>query len=253
MTSTAQIPFAAAITSFTETLTEMLDEATQVTRESAEAYLKGLDSIVEHQKLAGESSRQWVSEIVTVQSDFGRQLVRSYASGTDRLAEDSAKSTDVTEGAVATIARSARSTAAPSKRRQTTTPRRTPRRSTTPVATAALASAVGAGLTNWTSEGYDSLTAAEVVEKLPGFSQRDLREVDTYERARQARLTVLQRIESLREPEPVAGYDELTVPEVREQLTAGDEARATSVRDYERSHKKRDGVLHAAHARINKG
>ena len=63
---------------------------------------------------------------------------------------------------------------------------------------------------------------------------------------------MLQRIESLREPEPVAGYDELTVPEVQEQLTAGDEARATSIRDYERSHKKRDGVLHAAQARIDK-
>lgn len=252
MTSTMQMPFAAVITSFTEALTGMLDEATLVTRESAEAYLKGRDAIVEYQKLARESSRQWVSEIVAVQSDFGRQVVRSSASGIDRLA-NSAESTDLTDVAVAKIARSARSTAAPSKRRQTATPRRTRRRPTTPAATAALASAVGAGLMTWTSEGYDSLTAAEVVEKLPGFSQRDLREVDTYEKAHQARLTVLQRIESLREPEPVVGYDELTVPDVQEQLTAGDEARATSVRDYERSHKKRDGVLHAAQARITKG
>jgi hypothetical protein len=252
MTSTNQMPFVAVITSFTEAFTEMLDEATQITRSSAEAYLKGLDAMVEQQKLARESSRQWATEIVTVQSDLGRQVVRGYASGTDQLAEASAKSTDVTDGAVAKIARSAKSTAAPSKRRQTATPRRTPRRPTTAAATAALASAVGAGLTNWTSEGYDSLTAAEVIEKLPGFSQRDLREVDTYENAHQARQTVLQRIESLREPEPVAGYDELTVPEVQEQLTAGDQARAASVRDYERSHKKRDGVLHAAQARIDK-
>jgi hypothetical protein len=253
MTSTTEMPFAAVITSFSEAFSGMLDEATQVTHESAEAYLKGLDAIVEQQKLARESSRQWVSEIVSVQSDFGRQVVRSYASGTDRLAEAAAEPTDVTESAVPKIVRSTRSTAAPSKRRQTTTPRRAPRRPTTPGATAALASAVGAGLTNWTTEGYDSLTAAEVVEKLPGFSQRDLREVDSYEKAHQARQTVLQRIESLREPEPVAGYDELTVPEVQEQLTAGDETRATSVRDYERSHKKRDGVLHAAQARIDQG
>jgi hypothetical protein len=253
MTSTMQMPFAAVITSFSEAFTGMLDEATQIRRVSAEAYLDGLDAIVEQQKLARESSRQWVSEIVTVQSDLGQQVVRSYTSATDQLAGTPAESTEVTEGAVATIARSSRSTAAPSKRRQTATPRRTPRRPTTPSATAALASAVGAGLTKWTSEGYDSLTAAEVVEKLPGFSQRDLREVDTYEQAHQARQTVLQRIESLREPEPVAGYDELTVPEVQERLTAGDDARATSVRDYERSHKKRDGVLHAAQARIEKG
>jgi hypothetical protein len=253
MTSTVQMPFTAVITSFSDAFNGMLDEATQITRESAEAYLKGLDAIVEQQNLARESSRQWVSEIATVQSDFGRQVVRSYASGTNRLAEASAETAEVTKGAVAESARSTRSTAAPSKRRQTATPRRTPRRPTTPAATAALASAVGAGLTKWTSEGYDSLTAAEVVEKLPGFSQRDLREVDTYEKAHQARQTVLQRIESLREREPVAGYDELTVPEVQEQLTAGDAARATSVRDYERSHKKRDGVLQAAQARIDKG
>jgi hypothetical protein len=253
MTSTIQLPFAAVITNFTEAFTGMLDEATQITRESTEAYLKGLDTIVEQQKLACESSRQWMSEIVTVQSHLGEKIIRSYTSDTDWLAEASATSAEVTEGAVAKIARGATSKSAPAKRRQTTTPRRAPRRPTTPAATAALASAVGAGLTNWTSEGYDSLTAAEVIEKLPGFSQRDLREVDTYEKTHQARQTVLQRIESLHQPEPVAGYDELTVPDVQQQLTAGDEARATSVRDYERSHKKRDGVLHAAQARIDQG
>jgi hypothetical protein len=252
MTSTTQMPFAAVITNFTEAFTAMLDEATQITRESSEAYLKGLDAVVEQQKLAREGSRQWVSEIVSVQSALGEKIVRSYMSDTDWLAGVSAESTEVTEGAGAKITQSAGSKPAPAKRRQIATPRRTPRRPTTPAATAALASAVGAGLTNWTSEGYDSLTAAEVIEKLPGFSQRDLREVNTYEKAHQARQTVLQRIESLREPEPVAGYDELTVPEVHKQLTAGDEARATSVRDYERSHKKRDGVLHAAQARIDK-
>lgn len=252
MTNTIEMPFAAVITSFSEAFTDMLDEATQMTRESAEAYLKGLDAIAEQQRLARETSRQWVSEIATVQSDLGRQVVRGYASGTDRLAEASAESTELTEGVVAKSARSTRSAAAPSKRRQTTTRRRTARRPTTPTATAALASAVGAGLTKWTSEGYDSLTAAEVIAKLPGFSQRDLHEVETYEKAHQARQTVLQRIESLLEPEPLTGYDELTVPEVQQQLTAGDEARATSVRDYERSHKKRDGVLHAAQAGIDK-
>jgi hypothetical protein len=253
MTSTTHTPFAAVITSFTEAFTGMLDEATQLSHESAEAYLTGLDAIAEQQRLARESSRQWASEFVTVHSDLGRQLVRGYTSGIERLAEAPVESPEATGDAVAKIARSTRSTTVPAKRRQTATSRRAPRRPTTPAATAALASAVGAGLTNWTSEGYDSLTAAEIVEKLPGFSQRDLREVDTYEKAHQARQTVLQRIESLRGPEPVVGYDELTVPEVQEQLTAGDEARATAVRDYERSHKKRDGVLHAAQMRIDKG
>ena len=249
--STMEMPFSGVVESFSDAFTEVLDEAMQITRVTAQAYVKGLDAIVEQQNLARESSRQWVSEFVTVQSDLGQQLVRSYTSGTDQLAAAAVESAEATEGAVATAARSTRTTATPSKRKPTATPRRTPRRATTPAATAALASAVGAGLTTWTSEGYDSLSAAEVVEKLPGFSQRDLREVDTYEKAHHARQTVLQRIESLRGPEPVAGYDELTVPEVQAQLTAGDQARATSVRDYERSHKKRDGVLHAAQARID--
>jgi hypothetical protein len=252
MTSTIQMPFAAVITNFTEAFTELVDEATQITRVSTEAYLKGLDAIVEQHKLARESSRRWASEIVTVQSELGEQIVRSYTSQTDRPADVSAAPAEEAEGAVAKAAPSTRSAATPSKRRKTATARRTPRQPTTAAATAALASAVGASLTTWTSEGYDSLTAAEVIEKLPGFSQRDLREVDTYEKAHQARQTVLQRIESLREPEPVAGFDKLTVPEVQKQLTAADRARATSVRDYERSHKKRDGVLHAARARIDK-
>jgi hypothetical protein len=252
MTNTIEMPFAAVITNFTEAFTGMLDEATHIRRESSEAYLKGLDAMVEQQKLANESSRQWVSEIVSAQSELGEKIVRSFTSDNHWLAGVSAKSTEVTEDAAAEIARNPRSQPAPAKRRQTATPRRTPRRPTTAAATAALASAVGAGLTNWTSEGYDSLTAAEVIEKLPGFSQRDLREVNTYEKAHQGRQTVLQRIESLREPEPMTGYDELTVPEVQKQLSAGDEARATSVRDYERSHKKRDGVLQAAQARIDR-
>lgn len=251
MSSTMQMPSTAVIKSFSDAFTALLDETTQVTRVSSEAYLKGLDAFVEQQQLIGESSRQWVSEIATIQSDLAQQVVRSYAPLTDRIAAAAVESADVTEGPAAELTRHTRSSGAPSKRRQAATSRRTPRQATTPAATAALASAVGAGLTQWTSEGYDSLTAAEVVEKLPRFSQRDLREVDTYEQAHQARQTVLTRIESLRGPEPVAGYDELTVPEVQALLTAGDAARATSVRDYERSHKKRDGVLHAAQARID--
>jgi hypothetical protein len=251
MSSTMQTPPAVVIKSFSDAFTAILDEATQVARISSQAYLTGLDAIVEQQKVAGESSRQWVSEIATIQTDLAQQVVRSYTPVTDRLAEAAVESTEVTEGPGVKVAERTRPTGAPSKRRQTAATRRTPRQATTPAATAALASAVGAGLTHWTSEGYDSLTAAEVVEKLPRFSQRDLREVDTYEKAHQARQTVLQRIESLRAPEPIVGYDELTVPEVQALLGEGDADRATSVRDYERSHKKREGVLQAAQARID--
>ena len=247
--STTQIPFPTVVQSFTDAFTEVLEEATQVTRLSSQAYLKGLDVIVEQHKLNRESSRQWMAELVSAQSDVRNQIVRSYSPRADEL---TAAVTEAPDAAVARLARSSKSAGAPSARKQTTT-RRTPRRATSPAATARLATAVGMGVTTWSSDDFDPLTAAEIIEKLPGYSQQDLREVAIYEQAHQARQTVLERIESLRGPEPVPGYDQLTVPEVQAQLSAGDEALATAVRDYERSHKKRDGVLHAAQAHLNKG
>jgi ferritin-like metal-binding protein YciE len=45
--------------------------------------------------------------------------------------------------------------------------------------------------------------------------------------------------------EPWPGYDEQTVEEIRRALAGADERRAEEVRSYERSHKKRAGVLAA--------
>lgn len=245
--SDTQMPFPTVVQSFTDVMVEV----TQVTRLSTQAYLKGFEVLVEQHKLAHEGSRQWMAELVTAQSDVGHQIVSSSSSSAGELAAAAKSSAEAPDAAAAKLGRSAKPAGVSSARKQTTT-RRAPRRATSPAATARLATAVGMGLTTWSSDGYDSLTAAEVVEKLPGFSQHDLREVGIYEQAHQARQTVLERIESLRGVEPVPGYDQLTVPDVEAQLTAGDEALATSVRDYERSHKKRDGVLRAAQARLDK-
>jgi ferritin-like metal-binding protein YciE len=92
---------------------------------------------------------------------------------------------------------------------------------------------------------YDSLTAADVLEKLSGLSQIDLAKVDAYERKNQSRSTVLARISTLRGEEPWPGYDELNASEVNAVLGEGDEDRATRVRDYERSHKNRAAVIRA--------
>jgi ferritin-like metal-binding protein YciE len=94
--------------------------------------------------------------------------------------------------------------------------------------------------------GYGKLTAAEIVERLPGLSQVDLAKVDSYERRNDNRTTVLNRIEVLRGEEPWPGYDELGVTEIRKVLDEGDEARIEAVRSYERSHKNRSGVLDIA-------
>jgi len=93
---------------------------------------------------------------------------------------------------------------------------------------------------------YDSLTANEVIERLPGLSQVELGEVDAYERRHGARKTVLARVDALRGDEPWAGYDEQSAEEIKDRLRDVDEGEARRVRDYERRHKGRQGVMDAA-------
>jgi ferritin-like metal-binding protein YciE len=93
---------------------------------------------------------------------------------------------------------------------------------------------------------YDSLTAAEVVSKLPDLSQIDLAKIESYERKNENRTTVLDRIEALRAMEPWPGYDELTVAEIEAVLDEGDGQRAKDVLTYERAHKNREGVVKSA-------
>ncbi len=93
---------------------------------------------------------------------------------------------------------------------------------------------------------YDSLTAEEIVSKLPELSQIDLAKIDSYERKNDNRTTVLSRITALRRAEPWPGYDELTVAEIQAVLDEGDEQRAKDVAAYEQAHKNRAGVIKAA-------
>ena len=92
---------------------------------------------------------------------------------------------------------------------------------------------------------YDTLTADEIISRLAGLSQIDLAKVDAYERRNQDRSTILARIDTLRGNEPWPGYDELNASDVQAVLAEGDEDRARQVRDYERSHKNRAGVIQA--------
>ncbi len=92
---------------------------------------------------------------------------------------------------------------------------------------------------------YDTLTAEEIIGRLPGLSQIDLAKIDSYERRNQKRTTILSRTTSLRGNEPWPGYDELTAADVLAALSAGDADRSEGVRSYERSHKNRAGVLNA--------
>jgi ferritin-like metal-binding protein YciE len=97
---------------------------------------------------------------------------------------------------------------------------------------------------------YDSLTADEINARLPELSQIDLAKVDSYERRHENRTTVVNRISTLRGDEPWAGYDELTVADVRTALGEADDDRIKQVREYERAHKNRAGVLDAAERQL---
>jgi ferritin-like metal-binding protein YciE len=92
---------------------------------------------------------------------------------------------------------------------------------------------------------YGSLNADEVVARLPELTQVELGIVDVYERRHDNRATVLGRISTLRTREPWAGYDELSVDELRSALADADERRTRAARDYERAHKNRAGVIAA--------
>ena len=93
---------------------------------------------------------------------------------------------------------------------------------------------------------YDSLNVDEIVGKLSTLAQIDLAKVDAYERKHENRSTVLSRIDSLRKDEPWPGYDELTIDEIRKSLARADAKQSREVREYERRHKDREGVLQTA-------
>ena len=93
---------------------------------------------------------------------------------------------------------------------------------------------------------YDSLTAEEIVSKLPELSQIDLAKIDSHERKNDNRTTVRSRVSALRRAEPWPGYDELTVAEIEAVLGEGGEPQAKDVVAYERAHKNRAGVLKSA-------
>jgi hypothetical protein len=83
----------------------------------------------------------------------------------------------------------------------------------------------------------------DIVGKLNGLSQEELRRIEEFETKNANRATILKKISSLRTQEPWPGYDNLTVPEIRSELEHAPEGRLTKVREYERSHKNRTSVI----------
>ena len=181
-----------------------------------------------------DASRNWTTaylEGLERAVDFQRQLIESFATAGERYASVAASLAERANRAGSEVAEAV----------------------TKSVDEAAKArNQLVAGLTEEPLPGYDKLTAEELVAKLPTLTQQTLALVGWYEQTNQARETVLARVESLTGAEPVPGYDERTVAEIKQLLADGDEELAKQVRDYERAHSARSGVLQAARARLER-
>jgi len=99
---------------------------------------------------------------------------------------------------------------------------------------------------------YDERNAEEIASRLKGFTQRELRTIDAYERKRGNRATIIDRVAKLLGEQPWAGYDEQSVEAVTSRLNEVDTETAREVRRYEREHKGRAGVIQAAERRIDR-
>jgi hypothetical protein len=91
--------------------------------------------------------------------------------------------------------------------------------------------------------GYDSLKTKEVVASLSSHSQVELAEIETYERAHEAREPVFDKLRWLRHDEPIPGYDALDVEGVIAALDKADLEALKRVRGYERKFDARRDVL----------
>jgi hypothetical protein len=91
--------------------------------------------------------------------------------------------------------------------------------------------------------GYDNLDAKHVVDQLSDHSQAELEAVESYERSHRSREAVLDKLRFMRGPEPLPGYDTLSVDEIVTALGEADLETIKKVRGYERKFANRRDVL----------
>jgi len=187
------------------------------------------------------ASAELYTQTLQLQADAARGLIETYAGLGGQAVRTGAETTERAEEATAKVARETGRATQRATRRTATATRRAVKRAKPAAKAVTPAAAIEPPIA-----GYDDLTAEELVAKLPEQSQSTLVQVAAYEQAHDKRSTVLERVAALTADEPTPGYDELNADEVQKLLTGGDAALATAVRDYERRHKSRAGVLEAA-------
>jgi hypothetical protein len=98
---------------------------------------------------------------------------------------------------------------------------------------------------------YDKQTAGDIASKLNGFSQRELRTIDAYERKHENRATITDKISKLTGDEPWSGYDELSAEAAAKAVGEAEQETVKAVRSYERDHKNRSSVIEATTRRMD--
>jgi len=150
----------------------IVDNASRGGAASLEAYERLLENVADVQETAGDRGAEWVASFGRAQAAFTRELARSSPAAARRIGE---RLGDVARGG----ARRARSVPGAATA-EGETRGAVARQQDLPIAR------------------YDSLTAGEVVKRLPKLSKVDLGKVDAYERKHDNRKTVLNKIDALR-------------------------------------------------------
>ncbi|MFI6935931.1 hypothetical protein [Streptomyces sp. NPDC050287] len=99
--------------------------------------------------------------------------------------------------------------------------------------------------------GFSQLSTDQIQRRLPTLSQLDLTVIEGYERAHAHRKKVLDAIGKLRQTEPWTGYDAMNTDEITGSLLDAPSDVARQVVEYEQRHRRRQGVLSAAEARVS--
>jgi hypothetical protein len=201
--------------------TQPLQTAVETGQRAVQAYLDGLDDLAALQRRwLHDTPLEPLADVTTRQAELARQLAQIWPAAGGRLAEEATEPAEAAERSATRIAQG-HAKASEKVTELVTGPAEAP------------------------IAGYGELTAEQVIAKLPPLAQTTLAELAAYETAHESRATVLERIAALREPEPTDGYDRLGVGDVQQLLADPDTGVAMRVRDYERRHKNRAGVLQA--------
>ncbi len=229
----------------------VLSAVTEVGRSSAQAYLDGLDTILGAQRtLLAATPLAPMTPLLDAQASLTRSLLAPLTGVEKAESATRADSDDQTRALLVDAA--ARTTSKPRTARRTTKAGKASRPTATKTRRAATRRAPAAAAKQRTPSapapiaGYGDLTADEINAKLRDLSQGDLATVIAYEKAHDARATVLERAKTLQETEPSPGYDALTADEAIKLLTGANAEVAEQVGAYERRHKNRSTVLEAA-------